>query len=116
VRQLHDTRCLDDRRRMEPPRSAQARLPPSFPPCALRFVGRTDLEASPFLSVSLSYGRTVAGDGAELWSKWKELSAAALNFYGEYTAAQFLYPESISISREIVQRSARCAQSVTEER
>jgi hypothetical protein len=67
VRQLHDTRCLDDRRRMEPPRSAQARLPPSFPPCALRFVGRTVPEASPFLSVSLCSDR---------WQMWDDAKVA----------------------------------------
>jgi hypothetical protein len=76
---------------------------------------REPRDESDFLSLSLSVC-TVAGDGAELWSKWKELSAVALNFYGEYTAAQFLYPELIPISREFVRRSARCARSVTEER
>jgi hypothetical protein len=60
VRQLPDSRRQDDRRRMETPRNAQAWLPPSFHPCALRFDGRTDLQASPFLSLSPNCGRNRA--------------------------------------------------------
>jgi hypothetical protein len=38
------------------------------------------------LFFSLS-ARTVAGDGAKFWLKWKKLSAAARDSYGEHTMA-----------------------------